>query len=55
MPSANAAAWPAIPATRSATPGRPSEASTAHTGIDRARRDSSGTFSNGSPASSWIR
>ena len=55
IPRANAAAWPAIRSTRSATPCRPSAASTAYTGIDRARRDSSGTFSNGSPAASWIR
>ena len=50
IPSAIARALAARPSTRSATPVRPSDRSAAHTGTPRARRDSSGTRSIGSPA-----
>jgi hypothetical protein len=55
MPLANAVAWRQKPSTRAATPSRPRARSTAQTGIARARRDTSGTVSTGSPASSWMK
>jgi Domain of unknown function (DUF222) len=54
-PVAKAQAWWQRRSTSSATPVRPSERSTAHTGNARPRREVSGTLSNGSPSSSWIR
>src|SRR3954452_18947951 len=47
-----AAAAATSPPTWAATPSRPRLLSAAHTGTPRARRDSSGTFSNGPPGPS---
>ena len=53
-PAAIAAGVPARPSTRSTTPVPPSERKAAQTGTPRARRESSGTWSNGSPGSSGM-
>ena len=54
-PRRTSSAWSQSRSTSRRRRWRPSEPSAAHTGIARARRDSSGTRSSGSPAVSWIR
>jgi hypothetical protein len=48
MPAASAWAFPTSRSTSAATPDRPSDRNAAQTGTPRARRDISGTVSNGS-------